>query len=138
MSTKLRGTFSGPPSSPGLAALRNRKCSGDLVALSPIRAFSSVEKSGNQHRMWEVCSGMSEPRSPCHPLRELKGVPGEKYKRCPVCEHLWNKGREGRWDQAVSHFAPPDPGDSLNYYASVITVRATQTRGCTNYPVQGT
>ena len=46
------------------------------------------------------------PRAPCHPLRELTNVPGEKYKRCPVCEHLWNKGRDGRWDVEVRNFLP--------------------------------
>jgi len=43
-------------------------------------------------------------RSPCHPQRELTDVPGEKYKRCPVCERLWSKGRDGRWDVAVRNF----------------------------------
>jgi hypothetical protein len=46
------------------------------------------------------------PRSPCHAQRELTSVPGEKYKRCPVCEQLWTKGRDGRWDVPVHNFAP--------------------------------
>jgi len=45
------------------------------------------------------------PRSPCHPERELTGVPEEKYKRCPVCERLWNKGPEGHWNDRIYNFS---------------------------------
>lgn len=49
--------------------------------------------------------GNSEARAPCHLDRALTGVPGESYKRCPICERLWKKGLAGRWDVEVVNFA---------------------------------
>jgi len=61
----------------------------------------------------------SEPKAPCHPEVDLRGVPGQPYKRCPVlsCERLWAKDPgTGLWNLPVDNIEPVggnDFGDDL-------------------------
>lgn len=59
----------------------------------------------------------SEPKAPCHPDVDLRGVPGTLYKRCPTCERLWAKDPStGLWNVPVDNterIEDNDFGDDL-------------------------
>jgi hypothetical protein len=56
----------------------------------------------------------NEPKAPCHPDVDLRGVPGHPYKQCPVltCKRLWAKDPvTSLWNVPVDNIEPVEGDD---------------------------